>query len=89
MEETFRECVAEARRRGQAVSCPRTSSARWRPSATGWRSLRAGELVEVGTLAEMRHLSALSIDATFDATPPGPVEGPGATAVEVEGLGRC
>ena len=26
--------------------------------------LRAGEVVEVGTLAEMRHLSALSIDAT-------------------------
>ena len=26
--------------------------------------LRAGELVEVGTLAQMRHLSALSVDAT-------------------------
>ena len=32
--------------------------------------LRAGELVEIGTLAEMRHLSALSVEATFDAAPP-------------------
>ena len=29
--------------------------------------LRAGELLEIGTLAEMRHLSALSVEATFDA----------------------
>jgi hypothetical protein len=38
--------------------------------------LRAGELIEVGTLAEMRHLSALSVDATFDTDPAGPVADP-------------
>lgn len=32
--------------------------------------LRAGQLVEVGTLEELRHLSALTIEATFKATPP-------------------
>ena len=38
MEETFRECVAEARGAGRRCSCPRTSSARSRRSVTGWRS---------------------------------------------------
>ena len=32
--------------------------------------LRLGELLELGTLAEMRHFSALSIEATFDGAPP-------------------
>jgi ABC-2 type transport system ATP-binding protein len=32
--------------------------------------LRSGVLVELGTLDEMRHLSALTIDATFKNTPP-------------------
>ena len=44
--------------------------------------LRAGELVEVGTLAQLRHLSALSVDATFDATPPDLTRIAGVTAVE-------
>jgi putative exporter of polyketide antibiotics len=46
--------------------------------------LRAGELIEVGTLAQMRHLSALSVDATFDTTPPDLSRIPGVIAVEVE-----
>ena len=62
---------------GRRCSCPRTSSARSRRSATGSAILRAGELVEVGTLAEMRHLSALSIDATFDTAPPDLSADPG------------
>ena len=41
--------------------------------------LRAGGLVEVGTLAEMRHLSALSVEATFDGTPPDLARVPGVT----------
>ena len=32
--------------------------------------LREGRLVEMGTLAEMRHLSALTVEATFDGVPP-------------------
>ena len=47
--------------------------------------LRAGELVEIGTLAEMRHLSALTIDAEFDVTPPDLSKVPGVSAVVVEG----
>ena len=85
MEETFRECVAEARRRGQAVFLSSHILSEVEALSDRVAILRAGELVEVGTLAEMRHLSALSIDATFDATPPDLSRVPGVTAVEVEG----
>lgn len=47
--------------------------------------LRAGRLVEVGTLAEMRHLSALSVEATFTDTPPDLSRVPGVSNVEIEG----
>ena len=39
--------------------------------------LRAGHLVEVGTLAEMRHLSALQVEAELDGHAARPVDRPG------------
>jgi ABC-2 type transport system ATP-binding protein len=47
--------------------------------------LRAAKLVEVGTLAEMRHLSALTVEATFTDTPPHVNHIHGVTAVKVTG----
>jgi ABC-2 type transport system ATP-binding protein len=85
MEETFRECVLEARRRGQAVFLSSHILSEVEALSDRVAILRAGELVEVGTLAQMRHLSALKIDATFDATPPDLSRIPGVTAVEVDG----
>jgi ABC-2 type transport system ATP-binding protein len=85
MEETFRECIREARQRGQAVFLSSHILSEVEALSDRVAILRAGELVEVGTLAEMRHLSALSIDATFDTTPPDLSKVPGVTAVEVEG----
>jgi len=32
--------------------------------------LKAGKLVELGTLEELRHLSAVTVEATFPTTPP-------------------
>ena len=32
--------------------------------------LRSGKLVELGTLEDMRHLSAVTVSATFDGQPP-------------------
>jgi len=90
MEETFRECVTEARERGQAVFLSSHILSEVEALSDRVAILRAGELVEVGTLAEMRHLSALSIDATFDTTPPDLSRIPGVTAVNVEGTRvRC
>ncbi len=85
MEQTFRECVGEARRRGQAVFLSSHILSEVEALSDRVAILRAGELVEVGTLSEMRHLSALSVDATFDTTPPDLSTIPGVTAVEVEG----
>jgi len=85
MEQTFRECVAEARQRGQAVFLSSHILSEVEAVSDRVAILRAGELVEVGTLAQLRHLSALSIDATFDATPPDLSRIPGITAVDVQG----
>ena len=85
MEQTFRECIGEARARGQAVFLSSHILSEVEALSDRVAILRAGELVEVGTLAEMRHLSALSIDATFDTTPPDLSRVPGVTAVEVDG----
>jgi ABC-2 type transport system ATP-binding protein len=84
-EQIFRDCVAEARRRGQAVFLSSHILSEVEALSDRVAILRAGELVEVGTLAEMRHLSALSVDATFDAVPPDLSRIPGVTAVDVEG----
>ena len=85
MEQAFRECVGEARERGQAVFLSSHILSEVEALSDRVAILRAGELVEVGTLAEMRHLSALSADATFDTTPPDLSRVPGVTAVDVQG----
>jgi len=85
MEETFRECIREARARGQAVFLSSHILSEVEALSDRVAILRAGELVEAGTLAQMRHLSALSIDATFDTTPPDLSKIPGVIAVAVDG----
>jgi ABC-2 type transport system ATP-binding protein len=85
MAETFRECVAQARRRGQAVFLSSHILGEVEALSDRVAILRAGELVEVGTLAQMRHLSALSVDAMFDTAPPDLSRIPGVTVVNVEG----
>lgn len=45
--------------------------------------LKAGKLVELGTLDELRHLSAVTVEATFAATPPDVSKLPGISHVEV------
>jgi len=85
MEQTFRECVADARARGQAVFLSSHILSEVEALSDRVAILRAGELIEAGTLAQLRHLSALSVDATFDTAPPDLGRVPGVTAVTVEG----
>jgi ABC-2 type transport system ATP-binding protein len=47
--------------------------------------LRAGELLEIGTLAQMRHLAAVRVEATFDRAPPDVSGVPGVSAIEIDG----
>ncbi|HVA05400.1 MAG TPA: hypothetical protein VNG12_01540, partial [Acidimicrobiales bacterium] len=49
-----------------------------------------GVLVDVGTLSEMRHLSSLTVEATFDDSVPDLSRVPGVSAIQVDGrVVRC
>lgn len=85
MEREFRRCVAEAKAAGQTVFLSSHILSEVEALCDRVAILRAGRLVEVGTLAEMRHLSALSIEATFTGPPPDLSHVPGVSDVVVEG----
>jgi ABC-2 type transport system ATP-binding protein len=90
MERTFRECVHEAREHGQTLFLSSHILSEVEALCDRVAILRAGRLVEIGTLAEMRHLSALTVEAAFDGTVPELRGVPGVTSVEVEGqTARC
>jgi len=61
----FRELLAEAKARGQTVLLSSHLLAEVEASADRVGLLRRGRLVEVGTFEELRHLSAITIEATF------------------------
>lgn len=85
MEQTFRECVLEAKQRGQTIFLSSHILDEVEALCDRVAILRAGTLVEIGTLAEMRHLSALTVQATFDAKPPDVSHLKGVSAVQVHG----
>ena len=85
MEQAFRRCVHEARARGQTVFLSSHILSEVEALCDRVGILRAGALVEMGTLAEMRHLSALTVEATFDGPVPDLSRVPGVSSVEVEG----
>jgi len=70
MEQVFRECVLEAKKNGQSVLLSSHILGEVEALCDRVAVLRAGKLVEQGTLADLRHLSAVTIDATFAGTPP-------------------
>lgn len=70
MEEVFRECVLEAKRNHQTVFLSSHILGEVEALCDRVAVLRAGKLVELGTLSELRHLSAVTIDATFSGAPP-------------------
>ena len=84
MEQTFRECIAEARDRGQTVFLSSHILSEVEALCDRVAILRNGELLEIGTLAELRHLSALSVQATFEHDPPDIRGVPGVSAIEVD-----
>ncbi len=85
MERAFRECVAESRERGQTVFLSSHILSEVEALCDRIAILRAGRLVETGTLAEMRHLSALQVEAEMDGSVPDLSAIPGVSAVEVDG----
>jgi ABC-2 type transport system ATP-binding protein len=90
MEQAFRHCIHEAKRRGQTVFLSSHILSEVEALCDRVGILRAGHLVEMGTLAEMRHLSALTVEATFDGSVPDLSRVAGVTSIQVEGrVLRC
>jgi ABC-2 type transport system ATP-binding protein len=90
MEQEFRHCVAEAKDRGQTVFLSSHILSEVEALCDRVGILREGRLVELGTLAEMRHLSALTVEATFDGVVPDLSAVPGVSSVQSNGrVVRC
>ena len=85
MEREFRGCVLEAKVAGQAVFLSSHILSEVEALCDRVAILRTGRLVEAGTLADMRHLSALSVEAVFTAAPPDLSAVPGVSHVETDG----
>jgi ABC-2 type transport system ATP-binding protein len=85
MEQAFRRSVQEAREAGQTVFLSSHILSEVEALCDRVAILREGRLVEIGTLAEMRHLSALSVDVTFGAAPPDLAGVPGVTRAVTDG----
>jgi ABC-2 type transport system ATP-binding protein len=90
MEQAFRQCIHEAKDRGQTVFLSSHILSEVEALCDRVGILRAGKLVEMGTLAQMRHLSSLTIEATFDGPAPDLSQVPGVSSVHVDGcVVRC
>ncbi len=84
MEVAFRKTVLEAKERGQTVFLSSHILSEVEALCDRVGILRRGKLVDEGTLAELRHLSAQTIEVTFD----GPVpELPALAGVHVDRAG--
>ena len=94
MEMTFRDCINEARDRGQTVFLSSHILSEVEALCDRVGILRAGRLVDEGTLDELRHLSSQSVEVMFagevPTLPPLPgvqaeTLGPSAARYEVTG----
>lgn len=70
MEQAFKQSVLEAKSNHQTVFLSSHILEEVEALCDRVAILRAGKLVELGTLADMRHLSAVTVEATFDEHPP-------------------
>jgi len=90
MEQAFRRSIGEARERGQTVFLSSHIMSEVEALCDRVGILRQGKLVEVGTLAELRHLSALTVEATFSGVVPDLSRVAGVSAVTTDGrVVRC
>jgi polyether ionophore transport system ATP-binding protein len=94
MEMAFRECIREAKERGQAVFLSSHILSEVEALCDRVGILRQGRLVDQGTLGELRHLSTQTVEVTFSdrvpQLPPLPgvqvnQAGPNALRFEVSG----
>jgi polyether ionophore transport system ATP-binding protein len=82
MEVTFRECIREAKARGQTVFLSSHILSEVEALCDRVGILRRGRLVDQGTLQELRHLSAQTVEVTFDGDAPQIPPLPGVQVVD-------
>ncbi len=90
MEQKFRGCLGEARERGQTVFLSSHILSEVEATADRIAILRAGNLVESGTMDELRISTAVRVELTLAAKPPALSRVKGVSDVEVDGTRvRC
>ena len=90
MEQAFRLSVHEAQQRGQTVFLSSHILSEVEALCDRVGILRGGRLVEMGSLSELRHLSALTVEATFAGPVPDLSVVAGVSSVVVDGhVVRC
>ena len=70
MEQIFHTQVLAAKKRGQTIFLSSHILSEVEALCDRVAILRQGKLVEIGTLEQVRHLSAVTIEAQFESTPP-------------------
>jgi len=81
MEMVFRDCVREAKARGQTIFLSSHILSEVEAVCDRVGILRAGRLVDQGTLGQLRHLSAQSVEVTFAGKAPALAALPGVHTV--------
>ena len=90
MEQAFRRTIVEARERGQAVFLSSHVLSEVEALCDRLAILLEGRLVETGTMSEIRHLSAVTVEAALAGPVPDISCVPGVTSVMVDGHSlRC
>ena len=85
MEQVFRECVREARERGQTVLLSSHILSEVEAVCDRVAMLRAGRIIETGRLEVLRGLAALRVHAELEGAPPDLANVPGVGNVVVDG----
>ena len=83
MEATFQDCLREAKAAGQTIFLSSHILSEVEAVCDRVAVLREGVLVEQGTLAELRHLHASTVEATYVGDPPPLDDVPGVEDVRV------
>ncbi len=85
MAKVFRDEVMSARQNGQTIFLSSHMLEEVEELCDRVAVLKSGRLVEIGTLEELRHLSALTVEATFHNSPPDPSKLKNVSDVKITG----
>lgn len=85
MEAVFRECVREEKEKGRTVLLSSHILAEVEALCDRVTIIRKGQVVESGTLADLRHLSMTTVTAELSNPPSGLAELPGVNDLRIDG----